>query len=68
MTTPNGPALSRATLALIWAAIVLELLSPIPAFLTLGAVWVMLARPPAFLRLVLRLYGRDLPGPSAGEV
>ena len=57
MTTPNRPALSRATLALIWAVIVLELVSPIPAFLTLGAVWVMLARPPAFLTLVQRLYG-----------
>jgi hypothetical protein len=53
------PNLSRSTLVLIWLAIALELVSPIPAFLTLGAVWVMLVRPPAFLDLVPRLYGED---------
>lgn len=59
MTTDSPPALSRFALALIWALIVLELLSPLPAFLTLGAVWVMLVRPPFFLRLVQRLYGEE---------
>ena len=61
MTTPSPPALSGLALALIWAVIVLELISPIPAFLTIGAVWVMLTRPPSFLRLVQRLYAEETP-------
>ena len=59
MTPDSRPALPRSTLVLIWLLIALELISPLPAFLTLGAVWVMLERPPWFLRLVLRLYGED---------
>jgi len=58
--TPNRLSkLPRSTLVLIWLMIALELISPIPAFLTLGAVWVMIDRPPWFLRLVLRLYGEN---------
>jgi hypothetical protein len=58
--TPTAHAkLPRSTLVLIWLVIAVELVSPIPLLLTLGAVWVMLVRPPAFLDLVLRLYGQE---------
>lgn len=62
MTTNSRQPLSGSTLALIWAVIALELLSPIPAFLTFGAAWVMLTRPPWFLRLVQRLYAEETAG------
>ena len=40
----------------LWVAVVIEILSPIPAFLTVGAVYVLLFRPPSFYRLVQGLY------------
>lgn len=43
----------------LWLIILLELVSPVPLFLTLGAVYVMLFRPPWFLATVKRLYGED---------
>lgn len=44
-------------LTILWGAVVLEIVSPIPAVLTFGAVWVLIARPPWFLRMVQTLYG-----------
>ena len=41
---------------LLWAVVIVELISPIPAFLTFGALWVLLTRPPSFLALVHELY------------
>jgi uncharacterized protein YhhL (DUF1145 family) len=41
----------------LWLIILLEIVAPFPAFLTLGAVYVLLARPPEFLRLVHDIYG-----------
>ena len=45
----------------LWAIIALEILSPIPAVLSLGAIYVLLFRPPWFPRLVETLY-TDPPG------
>ena len=45
---------------LIWAIVVVELLSPIPAALTIGAIYVLLARPRWFLEIVGELYGLSL--------
>lgn len=59
MTPRRDATLSLQATALLWAMIILELLSPIPAFLTLGAIWVMLLRPPCFLHLVQQLYGES---------
>ena len=44
------------TLILLWVVVLLEMLSPIPLFLTIGAAWVLLVRPPWFRRVVLELY------------
>jgi len=53
-------------LFLLWLVVLIEFLSPIPAFLTFGAVWVLLFRPPWFLELVQGLYGgSDGPGGNA---
>lgn len=54
----NGAPTSQrsAPLALLWLLVLIEFLSPVPAFLTFGAVWVLLARPPWFLELVRALY------------
>ena len=49
------------TLAALWVVILLELVLPVPGFLTLGALYVLAARPRWFLDLVLRLYGRSPP-------
>ena len=46
-------------LAVLWAIVVLEFLSPVPLVLTLGAVYVLLARPPWFKKLVADLYGSE---------
>jgi hypothetical protein len=54
--TGQSPARSSNLLILLWALVVLEFLSPIPAFLTLGAVYILLYRPPWFPELVRRLY------------
>jgi hypothetical protein len=52
-------------LLILWLIVLLEILSPVPAFLTLGAAYVLLFRPPRFLDLVLRLYG--VPGGPGAE-
>lgn len=59
MSPRRKATLSLQTTALLWAMILLELVSPIPAFLTLGAIWVMFLRPPWFLHLVQQLYGES---------
>ena len=41
---------------LLWAVVLIEILSPIPAFLSLGVAYVLLARPPWLPRLVRELY------------
>ena len=41
---------------LLWVAVVIEILSPIPAFLSVGAIYVLLFRPPWFYRVVQGLY------------
>ncbi len=53
-------------LLVLWAVVLLELVSPIPAFLTLGALWVLLARPPWLPRLVARLYDAPAGAGSSG--
>jgi hypothetical protein len=42
----------------LWAVLViaLEIVSPVPALLSLGAIYVLLFRPPWFRNLVLELY------------
>ena len=44
------------TVLLLWAIVVLEIVSPVPAFLSLGAVYVLLVRPPWLPRIVRELY------------
>ncbi len=44
-------------LALLWLVVALEIVSPVPGVLSLGAVWVLLFRPRGFLDLVHELYG-----------
>jgi hypothetical protein len=41
---------------LLWLAVAVEILSPIPAFLSVGTIYVLLFRPPSFYRLVQGLY------------
>jgi hypothetical protein len=41
---------------LLWAVVLLEVVLPVPAFLSLGAVYVLLIRPPWLPRLVRELY------------
>jgi hypothetical protein len=48
--------LTAGTVGLLWVMVLIELVSPVPAFLTLGAIWVLLFRPPWFLELVRQLY------------
>ena len=43
----------------MWPVIVLEIISPVPAVLSLGAIYVLLARPPWFLAMVRTLYAED---------
>ena len=42
--------------AYLWAIVVLEILSPIPLLLSLGAIYVLLFRPPWFRKAVEDLY------------
>jgi len=66
----EAPApLRSAPLALLWLLVAVEFLSPVPAFLTFGAAWVLLARPPWFLELVRSLYAdvEDAGGGAASE-
>jgi len=61
--TPQRPA----PLLLLWLVVLIEFLSPVPAFLTFGAAWVLLFRPPWFLELVRALYaGAGTPGEESG--
>ena len=47
----------RGTLVMtLWAVVLLELVLPIPGLLTLGALYVLVVRPPWFPELVRRLY------------
>lgn len=50
---------SRRTriVALLWALVVLEALSPMPLALTGGVAWVLAVRPRWFLELVKTVYG-----------
>lgn len=43
-------------LTILWAVVLLEMLSPIPTLLTIGSAWVLLSRPPWFLQMVQTLY------------
>ena len=42
---------------LLWAVVLLEIVSPVPALLTLGAIYVLLVRPAWLPALVRELYG-----------
>lgn len=44
------------TYLLLWGIVVIEILSPVPAFLTFGAAYVLAVRPPWFRGLVDDLY------------
>ena len=56
----RGPGTTGGgTLLALWAVVLLELISPVPALLTLGAIYVLLVRPPWFLALVKDLYGES---------
>ena len=49
--------MNRPTLvALLWAIVLVEVVSPVPGVLTLGALYVLIARPSWFPALVRRLY------------
>ena len=60
MTQASPPKKSTLLIAL-WAVILLEIVSPIPAVLSLGAIYVVLVRPAWFPALVDTLYV-DPPG------
>ena len=53
---PRARALTPTTLAALWVVVVLELVLPVPGLLTLGALYVLAARPGWFLSLVESLY------------
>jgi len=42
---------------LLWVVVLVEILSPIPGLLSLGAVYVLLVRPSWFPAVVRELYG-----------
>jgi hypothetical protein len=56
--TKNAAGTGSGTLLLLWSVVLLEIASPVPLFLSLGAVYVLLVRPPWFYRLVRDLYSR----------
>ena len=58
--SPETQPRPAAPIFVLWLVVLLELVSPVPAFLTLGAAYVLLVRPPWFLDLVQRLYA-DVP-------
>ena len=58
---PERLYLTPGTLALLWAVVVMEVLAPVPALLSLGAIYVLVARPRWFLILVLGLYQERAP-------
>jgi hypothetical protein len=43
----------------MWPVVLLEIVSPVPALLSLGAIYVLLVRPPWFLAMVRSLYAED---------
>jgi len=47
------------TVALLWLVVVLEIVSPVPGVLTIGAIWVLVARPAWLPKLVGELYADD---------
>lgn len=53
--------INTSTLVALWVVVVVEMLSPFPGVLTIGAAWVLVARPRWFFDLVLRLYGVGRP-------
>lgn len=50
------------TVLLLWAVVLIELILPVPAFLSIGAIWVLVARPPWLPKLVNELYRGDESG------
>ncbi len=42
----------------LWLIVLLELISPIPAFLTIGAIVVLLTKPPWFREMIDDLYAQ----------
>jgi hypothetical protein len=52
---------------LLWIVVLVELISPVPAVLSFGAAYVLLARPPWFLRLVEELYSDGTAGSAGGD-
>ena len=50
---------------LLWSIVILELVSPVPAVLTLGAAYVLLRRPRWFPELVRRIY--EAPDAAEGD-
>jgi hypothetical protein len=55
-TERGGDRPVNSTHALLWGAVILELVSPIPMVLTFGAIYVLLVRPPWFLDMIQDLY------------
>ena len=47
---------SSNTLFILWMVVILELVSPLPALLTFGAIYVLVFKPPWFHRMVRQLY------------
>ncbi len=43
-------------LVILWLVVVLEMVLPVPGILTLGALWVLVARPAWFAEIVRELY------------
>ncbi len=54
---------ASSLVAWLWGAVLLELVSPVPALLTLGGIYVLAAKPAWFRRAVDELYG-DPPAES----
>ena len=54
-----APILASRTLLVLWFVVLLETVSPLPLALSIGAIWVLVARPPWFYNLVCELYGRS---------
>ena len=55
MNEPSGGG-SSSTTFILWMVVILELISPLPALLTFGAVYVLLFKPPWFRTVVRQLY------------
>jgi len=55
----GGKRPGAGNLGMLWVVVLLELVSPVPLFLTFGAIYVLLVRPPWFRDLVRELYGEQ---------